>query len=157
MSSLETYSHYPADTRTITHQGKKSRQATKNASVKENHIVPRYISEVIVPNFTKNHCVVSPIVAAMSQSASSDWITWITHRMPSRTQLEILGAKLSRLRIIYIKENTDARWIVWQALAQGNSHSVIAEQSIWDKTDIKDMETAAKIGNTQGILVTLHN
>lgn len=154
MSNLNSYSHYSVDTTAITNQGNVLFNTTENKKAKA---TPRYISEVIVPNFAENHCVISPMVAAMSQSDSACWTTWITHRMPSRAQLEILGANLSRLRIIHIKENTDARWIVWQALAQGNSHSVIAEQCVWDKADIKDMETAAKMGNTQGILVTLHH
>lgn len=117
---------------------------------------PRKIAEVIVPNFNDNHSVILPIAASLSHHQSEKWTTWITHKMPSKAQLTLMGANLSCLRIIHIKEHSDARWIIWQALAQGNSHAVIAEQRYWAKEDIKDMEIAAKNSDTQGILVTLH-
>jgi cell division inhibitor SulA len=117
----------------------------------------RHIAELIVPNFNDNSTVILPIAASLSLHRSDKWTTWITHKTPSKAQLSIMGANLSRLRIIHIDEHSDARWIIWQALAQGNSHAVIAEQRDWSKEDIADMETAAKNGKTQGILITLHH
>jgi cell division inhibitor SulA len=117
----------------------------------------RHIAELIVPNFNDNDSVILPIAASLSVHQSEKWTTWITHKIPSKSQLTMMGANLSRLRLIHINEHSDVRWIIWQALAQGNSHAVIAEQRAWSKEDIKDMEAAAKNGHTQGILVTLHH
>jgi cell division inhibitor SulA len=118
---------------------------------------PRKIAELIIPSFTESNAIILPILASLSQQSGHQWTTWITHRTPSKATLESMGADLSRLRIVRIKKASDARWVVWQALAQGNSHTVIAEQECWGKDDIKDMELAADAGNCRGILVTLHS
>ncbi len=115
----------------------------------------RNIAEVIIPEFTESSSIILPIVASMTQQQASGWTTWVTPDMPSKTALESLGADLSRLRIVHVNNIDDARWIIWQALAQGNSHTVIAEQSVWNTQDVVDMEVAALKGNnTTGILVT---
>ncbi|MFT5420920.1 MAG: cell division inhibitor SulA [Candidatus Endobugula sp.] len=116
----------------------------------------RKIAELIIPSFTESNAIILPILASLSQQSGQQWTTWITHRTPSKAMLEQMGADLSRLRIVHIKKTSDARWVVWQALAQGNSHTVVAEQGHWRQDDIKDMELAADTGNCSGILVTLH-
>lgn len=114
----------------------------------------RRIAEIIIPDFTESNAVILPMIASLSKYASDQWTTWITHRRPSKLLLEMMGADLSRLRIVHVKADTDNRWIVWQALAQGNSHNVIAEQTFWDEKDIIDMEIAGNEGNCRGILIT---
>lgn len=111
------------------------------------------ITEIIVPNINETQSIILPIVASFSQQTSQRWLTWITHRTPSKAMLEMLGADFTHLRMVHCKENVDARWIVWQALAQGNSHTVIAEQDFWSPEDKDDMNNAAEMGNTRGVLI----
>lgn len=119
------------------------------------HKVARRIAEVIIPHIDDNHAVILPIIASLSQHNSEQWTTWITDRTPSKKALESMGADLSRLRIVHTSETTDTRWITWQALAQGNSHTVIAEQAHWEESELENMEVAAHNGDTRGILITL--
>jgi cell division inhibitor SulA len=116
---------------------------------------PQKIAEIIVPNFSESSLIVLPIIASLSQQPSNQWMTWITHRKPSKAMLQSLGANLHHLRIVHTKKHEDCRWIAWQALAQGNSHTVIAEQGYWSKEDLYSMETAAEESNTRGILISL--
>jgi cell division inhibitor SulA len=114
----------------------------------------RTVSEVIIPSFTDNSTIISPIIASLTQQTSDRWTTWITSRVVNKTLLESLGANLSRLRIVHVNANDDARWVIWQALAQGNSHNVIAEQTCFDACDIEAMEVAATEGKCHGILIS---
>lgn len=116
--------------------------------------VVRAIAEVIIPSFSDSDTIVPPIVASLSQQKSNRWTTWITSKTPNKDRLTTLGANLSRLRIVYINPNDDARWIIWQALAQGNSQYVIAEQGFYEKSDIALLESAAAQGNCTGIIIS---
>jgi cell division inhibitor SulA len=114
----------------------------------------RAVSEIIIPSFSDSKIVVPTIIASLTQQASDRWTTWITTTVPNKTLLTSLGARLSRLRIVYINPEEDTRWIIWQALAQGNSHNVIAEQTHFLPSDIERMEKAATQGKCKGILIS---
>ena len=114
----------------------------------------RAISEVIIPSFNDSNTVVSTIIASLTQQNSDRWTTWITSTVPNKALLSSLGACLSRLRIVYIQPEDDARWVIWQALAQGNSHNVIAEQTAFSSSDIQRMEVAANQGECKGMLIS---
>jgi cell division inhibitor SulA len=118
-----------------------------------NNPATKKIVVVAIPRFTDSNAIIFPIIASQSLPSSNKWATWITHRTPTKTDLALLGTDLSRLRIVHVSKETDNRWIVWQALAQGNSHTVIAEQEAWTNNDIGDMEDAAQHGGTKGILL----
>lgn len=113
----------------------------------------RAISEVIIPSFTDSHVITPSIVASMTQQVSDRWVTWITSSPVNSRQLARLGVNASSLRIVHVKNHEDARWIIWQALSQGNSCKVIAEQAYFSEADIEEMEAAAKIGQCHGILI----
>jgi hypothetical protein len=114
----------------------------------------RAVSEIIIPSFSDSKIVVPTIIASLTQQASDRWTTWITTTVPNKALLTSLGARLSRLRIVYINPEEDTRWIIWQALAQGNSHNVIAEQTHFLPSDIERMEKAAAQGKCKGILIS---
>jgi cell division inhibitor SulA len=150
-----------------------STQAANNISVNdiyscntigqvENTIAPRAklspkkraVSEIIIPSFSDSKIVVPTIIASLTQQASDRWTTWITTTVPNKALLSSLGARLSRLRIVYINPEDDARWVIWQALAQGNSHNVIAEQAHFSPSDIQRMEVAATQGKCKGMMIS---
>lgn len=114
----------------------------------------RSISEIIIPSFSDSKAIVPTIIASLTQQASDRWTTWVTSTVPNKALLSSLGACLSHLRIVYIKPEEDARWVIWQALAQGNSHNVIAEQAHFSPSDIERMEIAAEQGQCKGMLIS---
>jgi cell division inhibitor SulA len=126
----------------------------KTAPLTKTKQKPRAVSEVIIPSFTDSKIVVPTIIASLTQQASDRWTTWITTTLPNKALLSSLGACLSRLRIVYINPEEDTRWIIWQALAQGNSHNVIAEQAHFSPSDIQRMEVAAIRGKCKGMMVS---
>ena len=98
-----------------------------------------------------------PIIATFSQYDVSRynkrWLTWITDRVPCKEQLLANGVNVKALRLIYVNCNRDNRWLTWEALAQGNSHTVITELNQLTSDEIAAMEKAAIQGGTQGIIV----
>ncbi len=117
----------------------------------------KQISELIIPHTQQSLPILSPIIASLSQQNKPQWTTWITCRMPNKYLLEKMGANLSCLRIIIADSDEDVRWLVWQALAQGNSHTVVAENTAWTHSDIKAMQEAAEQGLCEALLVTVSN
>lgn len=132
------------------------------------------ITEVIVPKTSNIDNIVLPLVASMTtQKVETDqkidtnkgmlqakseerWVTWITDRKPSYQQLKNFGASAHALRIIHVEKNDDNRWIIWDALNTGNSHTVIANIHMLSKEDIAQMEMAAISGRCTGTLVRSH-
>ena len=115
--------------------------------------IPHRITEVLIPEGQNSNAIVIPLVASLSGQKNDGWLTWITHRKPSKQQLELLSVNMEKLRIVHIKENTDSRWMLWAALAEGNSHTVIADSSILSKDDIDSLEMAAIKGDCLGISI----
>lgn len=96
------------------------------------------MTEVIIPQGQNSNAIVFPLVASLSKQVeetvaaseqSQRWVTWITDRKPSTQQIHNLGASTDALRIIHTKTDNDCRWIMWEALKAGNSHTVIADMS----------------------------
>ena len=119
----------------------------------------QYIAEVVIPqsivHVVNVNSIILPIIASLTQQSSERWITWITHRQPDKASLLQCGVDLNKLRVIHVSKNEDTRWILWQALAQGNSHTVLAERSYWNLKDKEYLEEAGSSGNTNGIAITL--
>ncbi|MGH1484944.1 MAG: hypothetical protein ACRBCI_01915 [Cellvibrionaceae bacterium] len=136
----------------------------------------RRVTEVIIPQGQNSNAIVFPLVASLSKQPaekvittnkesstkskesstknkeSSRWVTWITDRKPNAQQIHNMGASVNTLRIIHTKAENDCRWILWEALRAGNSHTVIADMIGLSDNDIKEMEAAAETGNCNGII-----
>jgi cell division inhibitor SulA len=114
------------------------------------------MTEVIIPDHHMSHSVIFPLVASISQvqqkNPAQPWLTWITHHKPSIAMIQSFGASLDNLRIVHTQENSDNRWIIWEALQKGNSHTVIADSDFLSQEDITELEQAAKIGHCSGII-----
>ena len=127
------------------------------AQTQQNYPKTCRVTEVIIPQGQNSNTVVFPLVASLSQPSSNHtsterWVTWITDRKPSTQQINNLGASASSLRIIHTKAENDSRWIIWEALRAGNSHTVIADAHHISNTDLKEMEIAAQKVNCTGII-----
>ncbi|MBX2808718.1 MAG: hypothetical protein KTR20_08820 [Cellvibrionaceae bacterium] len=111
------------------------------------------ITEVFIPQGQNSNSIIFPLVASLSGKNSNRWLSWITHRQPTKQDLLLLGANQKNLRIIHTKQDMDNRWLMWEALAQGSSHTVVCDLNKCHKSDISDMETAAAQGQSFGIII----
>ncbi len=126
------------------------------------------MTEVIIPQGQNSNHILMPLVASLSKQQEQDslhgsperWVTWITNRKPSKQQLDFFGSDNTNIRIIHTDTQQDNRWIIWEALSKGNSHTVIADIESVSKNDIEQLEVAATQGDCVGILTrsinTLH-
>lgn len=115
------------------------------------------MTEVIIPQGSNSHHIIFPLVASMTKQQilqkQQTWVTWITDRQPSYEQLKHFGVNAEALRVIHIDKHKDNRWIIWEALNTGNSHSVIADICDINANDVKQMEVAAANGQCTGVLI----
>ncbi len=100
--------------------------------------------------------LIMPMIAHLSQENGDRWLTWITASKPNREELKRFGVNTDRLRLIHTKEQKDQQWISWEALALGNSHTVIASPGKLSEKEFHQLESAAKRGISQGILIRTH-
>jgi cell division inhibitor SulA len=94
-----------------------------------------------------------PMIAHLSNHCQDRWITWIAPSGITRSLLESYGVNIHCMRLIHARTPDDARWITWEALSAGNSHSVIANLGRLTERELKDLEVAAWNGQSQGLLV----
>jgi len=121
------------------HQAHPTQHSLKTASSR--------MTEVIIPQTSNSDNIIFPLIASMTkqnaQRAQERWVTWITDRKPNYQQLRHFGASVDSLRIIHVEKNNDNRWIIWDALNTGNSHTVIADTMSMNDSDIEKFEIAA--------------
>lgn len=96
-----------------------------------------------------------PMVAHLSQDNSDRWLTWINPGPVDRQLLSDYGADTGRIRLIHTHSHTDSRWIIWEALAEGNSHTVIAAPGRLSEREMQQLESAARKGECQGLILRL--
>lgn len=94
-----------------------------------------------------------PMIAHLSNSCSDRWITWIAPHNVTRKLLESFGVDIRFIRLIHCNKQQDALWVTWEALAAGNSHTVIASPGKLADKELKHLEKAAMRGGCQGLLL----
>ena len=109
---------------------------------------------VLTQRAPEQHQLLMPMIAHLSKSHQR-WLTWLTPRRIDRSLLEKYQVDFQAIRLIHTPENSDSRWILWEALALGNSHTVIASPGRLSEKDLKQLEAAAHEGGCQGLLLRL--
>lgn len=94
-----------------------------------------------------------PMIAHLSRQDHSRWLTWITREPVSHRLLEAYGVDTKRLRLVYCKDDERQLWVTWDALALGNSHTVIASPGRLGKSVLAQLETAATQGQCRALLL----
>jgi len=119
------------------------------------HKAPSGITElVLTQRAPEQHQLLLPMIAHLSRSRQR-WLTWLTPGPIDRGLLEDYQVDLQTIRLIHIAEHSDSRWILWEALAEGNSHTVIASPGRLSEKDLRQLEAAAHKGECQGLLLRL--
>lgn len=108
---------------------------------------------VLTHNAPEQTQLLLPMLAHLSHTRSNRWLTWIVSGPIDRTQLEQYGVDTRAIRVIHAPQDRDSRWILWEALAKGNSHTVIATTGQLNDRELKQLEAAARQGRCQGLLL----
>lgn len=112
------------------------------------------ITELIIANASPEQAaLLMPMIAFLTKSCADRWVTWIAPQHMSRDFLESFGVDTRFVRLIHCSDEESRLWITWEALAAGNSHTVIASPGKLTEKEFKQLEVAAAQGNCQGLLL----
>lgn len=114
------------------------------------------VTELVLANDSLDQlALILPMIAFLSNTRTDRWISWITPHPVARQLLETYGVNTKLIRFIHCEDGESARWITWEALAAGTSHTVIASPGKLGDKELFQLEQAANQGNAQGILLRL--
>ena len=114
------------------------------------------VTELVLANDSLEQlALILPMIAFLSHSQGERWITWISTQPIARELLEAYGVNTRVLRFVHCKDGDNARWVTWEALAAGTSHTVIASPGKLSDKEMAQLEQAAYMGKTQGLLIRL--
>ena len=129
----------------------------KSAIYSKNAVEPvSGITELILASDSLEQLsLLMPMLAFLPRSCNNRWVSWVSEFQISREFLESFGVDTQYLRMIYSRDAESTKWIAWEALAQGNSHTVIASLGRLTEKEVKQFESAAHQGQCQGLLLRL--
>lgn len=108
---------------------------------------------VLTSDSPEQMALLMPMIAYLSNSAKDRWITWIAPHNISRELLESYGVNTRQIRLIHCDKLSSLLWITWEALAAGNSHTVISSPGKLTDKELNQLEIAALQGKCQGLLL----
>jgi len=112
------------------------------------------ITELIIANSSPEQAaLLMPMIAFLTQSCADRWLTWIAPLHLSREFLESFGVDTRFVRLVHCKDEANRLWITWEALAAGNSHTVISSLGKLTDKELKQLESAAYQGQCQGLML----
>jgi cell division inhibitor SulA len=97
--------------------------------------------------------LVLPMICYLTNVQEERWVTWITDRAIDKKALMEMGVNTKVFRILTCANKTDLLWVTWEALSSGTSHTVITEAGRLSETEIAQLEHAAEIGQSQGLIL----
>ncbi len=112
------------------------------------------VTELVLTSDTPEQlALLMPMIAYLSNSSQDRWITWIAPHNISRELLESYGVNTRYIRVIHCHNQLSLLWVTWEALAAGNSHTVISSPGKLTDKELNQLETAAMKGKCQGLLL----
>lgn len=117
------------------------------------------VTEVVLPRDIQTRgndtqlALVLPMLAHLSRQAKDRWFSWIAPKGISKQMLNDYGFDLSKVRLIHTRDEEETLWVLWQALAEGNSEAVVASPGKLSDKAFSKLEQAACDGNSQGLLI----
>jgi cell division inhibitor SulA len=112
------------------------------------------ITELIIANASAEQAaLLMPMIAFISKSCKNRWVTWVSPFKMTREYLQAFGVDTRFLRLVHCNDEASRLWITWEALAAGNSHTVIASPGKLTDKELKQLEQAAYQGQCQGLLL----
>jgi cell division inhibitor SulA len=96
-----------------------------------------------------------PMLAHISHQSEQRWITWVAPQGIHRDRLADYGIDIGKIRLVHAKKTHDILRITWEALARGNSHTVLASPGKLTDHSYTQLEMAANVGHSQGLLLRM--
>lgn len=113
---------------------------------------PAGITEVVLPE-GHDLDLVLPTLAHLSQQAKDRWFTWFPPFTVTKQLLQSYGFYLPNVRLVYTKNTDQQLWYAWEALAEGNNHTVVAHLGKLSEKRLAQLEQAARVGRCSGLLI----
>lgn len=111
------------------------------------------LTEIVVSNQTEFSFLL-PSLAFLSNKIEDRWLTWVSHNLNAeKKQLEYFGFNLNRVRILQAKSEEQSYWFFWQALNEGNSHTVVGSLNYLCDKQQAILEQTAYRANCSGLLL----
>lgn len=110
------------------------------------------ITEIVLPN-SRSSSLYLPSLAYLSSQNNGRWLTWLAPNSMNKVELQSYGFDLSKTRFIYPKTQEDCFWLIWEALAEGNSHTVVGSPGRLTEHQLNKLENAARVGGCNGLLL----
>ncbi|MCP8898811.1 cell division inhibitor SulA [Gilvimarinus xylanilyticus] len=129
-------------------------QPLQSPSVQPQTTQPSGLTELVLTQHSAGSwLMVMPMIAHLSRQGGDRWLTWLTQEPVPAKILQEFGVDTSRLRLVHCKSEEEQLWVCWDALALGNSHTVIANPGSLTKQALAQLEKASQIGQSQGLLI----
>ncbi|BFM11472.1 hypothetical protein R50072_16250 [Simiduia litorea] len=110
------------------------------------------LTELVVPN-AEQHTLLLPMLQYLSNQHKDRWVTIVSDKAVSQRWLKEQRVNVNTVRVIQAQHINDALWMTWEAVANGTSHTVIAELGVQTPTVIRELEQAADEGDCRVVLV----
>lgn len=110
------------------------------------------ITEIVLPN-SRSSSLYLPSLAFLSSQSTGRWLTWLAPKSMSKFELQRYRFDLSKTRFIYPKTQDHCFWLIWEALAEGNSHTVVGSPGRLTEYQLDKLENAARVGGCNGLLL----
>ena len=114
------------------------------------------VTELVLSRDCPEHAsLLYPMLAFLSRQTQNQWITWVAPEGIDRQLFADYGVDTDKIRLVYPNSRTEVLQLIGQALALGNSHTVIANPGKLNDRELRQLESAAHQGQTQGLLLRL--
>jgi cell division inhibitor SulA len=110
------------------------------------------ITEIVLPN-SRSSSLYLPSLAFLSSQNNGRWLTWLAPQSMNKSELQGYRFDLSKTRFIYPKTQDHCFWLLWEALAEGNSHTVVGSPGRLTEQQLNKLENAARVGGCNGLLL----
>lgn len=110
------------------------------------------VTELVLPA-EDDQSLLLPMLQYLSSRSTQRWLTLISSQPCNWRWLKAAGVESRNLRVINAKTAADALWMAWEMLANGTSHTVIAEPGLLHPQALAELERAAQCGDSRAVLV----
>ncbi len=117
-----------------------------------NHLAGKVTEIIVQDDNVSNIPMLMPLLAQLSKD--DRWFVWIAPPvlLPKHLLIEA-GVDLSKVILLNPDSKHSAFELAKQALSTGTSHSVISWPGYLSKTELSELESAAKSGESHGIII----
>ncbi len=110
------------------------------------------VTEIVLAH-QQSFPLILPMLAHMSNEPSDRWFTWMPPAKLTRADLAEFGFNLSRLRLIYPRNDLQCYWLTQQALLEANSSIVVASPGVLSDWQLAYLEYAARQSDATALLI----